>query len=99
MRLKSLIKGLALALLFVVSAEGVRQSAHALPPCTDMTISNPAGSVIRMRNGQTFKVYPGTGGRTGSWLPGDKVTVCPLGGSSYQITNLDRKNQTVKALR
>jgi hypothetical protein len=99
MYLSSSIRGLAAAVLFVVSADGIMQCAHALPPCSDMTISNPSGSVIRMRNGQTFSVFPGTGGRTGSWLPGDKVKVCPLGGSSYQITNLDRQNQTVKALR
>jgi hypothetical protein len=92
------IKNMAAASWFVVLALGITNCANALPPCADMTINNSAGSVISMRNGQTFSVFPGTSGRTQSWLPGDKVNVCPLGGSSYQITNL-RKNQTVKALR
>jgi hypothetical protein len=99
MRLRSSSIGLAVAALFLVSADGITQHAHALPPCTDMTISNSGGGVIRMRNGQTFSAFPGTGGRTMSWLPGDKVNVCPLGGAAFQITNLDRNNQTVRALR
>jgi hypothetical protein len=98
MRFRSSITGAAFALLFIVCAEGITHGAHALPPCVDMTINNSGGSIVSMRNGQTFSVFPGSGGRIQSWLPGDQVNVCPLGGSSYQITNL-RKNQTVKALR
>jgi hypothetical protein len=98
MRLGSSIKCLAAALLVVALAEGITRSAQALPPCTDNTINNASGGVISIRTGQVFKAYPGTGGRTAAWLPGDKVSVCPLGGSAYEITNL-RKNQAVKALR
>jgi hypothetical protein len=92
------IRYLAVALLFVASADGVTRPAQALPPCTDTAISNSNGSVIRLRTGQSYKIYPGTGARTASWLPGDKVSACPLGGSAYQITNL-RNNQAVKTLK
>jgi len=99
MHSKISIRCLAAALVFMISANGESQRAHALPPCTDTAISNTGAGVISMRTGQNFKVYPGTGGKVWAWLPGDKVTVCPLGGSAYEITNLDRKNQAVKALR
>src|ERR1700733_13074044 len=98
MNLGSSIRCFAVALLFVAAADGITRGAQALPPCKDSTISNASGGFISMRTGKTYKAYPGTGGRTAAWLPGDKVTVCPLGGSAYQITNL-RNNQVVKTLR
>jgi hypothetical protein len=98
MHLKVSIRYIAAALLFVTVADGLAQYAQALPPCTDTAISNSNGSIIRLRTGQSYKIYPGTGARTASWLPGDKVSACPLGGSAYQITNL-RNNQAVKTLK
>jgi hypothetical protein len=99
MPLSNSIRASIVALVFVTSASAITQYAHALPPCTDMTISNSGGSTIRMRNGQTFTVFNGTSGRIMSWLPGNNVSVCPLGGTTFQITNIDRNNQTVRARR
>jgi hypothetical protein len=98
MHLASAIRCLTVALLVVASVDGITRCAQALPPCTDNTINNASGGVLSIRTGKVFKAYPGTGGRTAAWLPGDKVSVCPLGGSAYEITNL-RNNQAVKALR
>jgi hypothetical protein len=98
MRLGTSTRCLAVALLFGALADGATRCAQALPPCADNTINNASGGVLSIRTGKVFKVYPGTGGRTAAWLPGDKVSVCPLGGSAYEITNL-RNNQAVKALR
>jgi hypothetical protein len=99
MHLKTSTRYVAAALLVLASAAGMARAQSASPSCTDSVISNSNGGVIAMRSGQTYKLYPGTGGRTASWLPGDEVSLCRLGGSAYEITNLDRKNQMVKALR
>ena len=67
--------------------------------CMDAVISNSNNSVIALRNGQKYQVFPGTGGRIAAWLPGDKVTLCRTGGSAYVITNTSRGNGTAKVLR
>ena len=85
---------LAAVLLSVASAQ-----AFAAPPCYSDKIINTNGMRIRLGSGQVFNGYPGTGRLTSVWLPLDKVTVCYLGGSAVAITNISRKNQTVKALR
>jgi hypothetical protein len=100
MHTKASIRYIAAALLLIVSAYGTAGHAQSSSPaCTDSAISNSNGNVIRMRSGQTFQMFPGMGGRTASWLAGDEVSLCRVAGKTFEITNLDRNNQVVKAPR
>ena len=74
------------------------QTNANLPACYDDKVLNANGLMVRMGSGQIFQGYPGSAGRLASWLPLDKVKICPLGGSAYQITDLSN-NKQIKALR
>lgn len=93
------IKYLALSLLMLALLACAAKPASATPPCSNSAILNSNGAIIQLRTGQTYAAFPGTSGRTMTWLPGDKVTICPLGGSADEITNTSRHNQTVKVLQ
>jgi hypothetical protein len=74
-------------------------TASTPAPCFTGAISESNGAYIKLWSGPTYVPFPGTSGRTMMWLPNDKVTVCRIGGTSYQITNTSRKNQTVKVFQ
>lgn len=74
------------------------QSHSNLPACYNDQLINANGLMVRMGSGQVFQGYPGSAGRLANWLPLDKVKICYLGGSSYEITDLNN-NKLIKALR
>lgn len=74
------------------------QTNPNLPACHEDKLLNSNGLMMRMGSGQVFQAYPGSGGKIAFWLPLDKVKLCPLGGSAYQITDLNN-NKQIKALR
>lgn len=67
--------------------------------CWNDKVRNSAGDVLALSSGQVFRVYPGASRITSMWLPLDKLTVCPIGGTAVEITNISQKNQQIKALR
>ena len=74
------------------------QTNSSVPACYNDKVLNSNGLIVRMGSGQVFQGYPGSGGRLATWMPLDKVKICPIGGSAYQITDLSN-NKQIKALR
>jgi hypothetical protein len=68
-------------------------------PCNADRISNTNGAAIRLQSGQLYQAFPGSSPKLANWLPLDKVTVCQLSGAAVQITNIDERNQVIKAMR
>jgi hypothetical protein len=87
-------------LLAVLLAAGC-QTTSAAPACgKDLIVDlDSAGTVMRLDTGLIYRVYPGQDANVKFWEPQDKVIVCPEGGTAVKITDLDRKGQTVQALR
>jgi hypothetical protein len=85
-------------LLATICGPALAQSSANGSACYNDQVSNSGALIIRMGSGQIFKAYPGSAGKLATWLPLDKVKICPLGGASYEITNLSN-NRQVKALR
>jgi len=69
------------------------------PPCFNSTVSEASGMLLTVGTGWIFQVFPGDGMRTGTWLPLDRLSICPLGGAAYRITNTSRRGVAIKALR
>jgi hypothetical protein len=92
-----------LAIVGLVSAlacgHAFAQANANSPVCYNDKMLNTNGLFIRTGSGLVFQAYPGSGAKLSSWLPLDKISVCRIGGSAVEITNLSRKNQQVKALR
>jgi hypothetical protein len=74
------------------------ENSATSPVCYNDKIINTNGQSIRMNSGQVFQAFPGSNPTLSGWLPLDKVKICRLGGSGYEITDLAKNNQ-VKALR
>jgi hypothetical protein len=87
-----------LVIATTVFGPALAQSNSNLPACYSDRVSNAGGLMVRMGSGQLFQGYPGSGGKLASWLPLDKVKICPLGGSAYQITDLNN-NKQINALK
>jgi hypothetical protein len=81
-----------------ICGPAMAQSNANLPPCSNDQVLNTNGLMIRMGSGLIYQAYPGSSGRLSSWLPLDKLKICPLGGSAYKITDLNN-NKQVNALR
>ena len=56
------------------------------------------GIAVNPASGQVFQAYPGNGPALSGWLPLDKVSVCKIGGTGVQITNLSKNGASVNAL-
>jgi len=69
------------------------------PVCYTDKVRTTNGSIITTGSGQIFKPYTGSSAKLSFWLPLDKISICRIGGSAVEITNLSRKNLQVKALR
>jgi hypothetical protein len=74
------------------------QNSAKSPVCYNDQLINTNGQTLRMSSGQIFQGFPGSNPTLSFWLPLDKVKICRLRGSGYEITNLSRHNQ-IKALR
>jgi hypothetical protein len=98
----SLIIGFVLVIgcghAFAQNNTSAGENSATSPVCHNDQVLNTNGQSIRMASGQIFQAYPGSNSTLSFWTPLDKVKVCRLGGSAYEITNLNRKNE-VKALR
>lgn len=86
-------------LLFISLPILISVQAFAQSTCRDDKILNTNGRMIRLSSGWVLQGYPGSNATMSSWLPLDKVVVCPLGGSAYSITDSSQRNSTIKALR
>jgi len=75
------------------------QLTQPTPHCRADTISNTNGLGIRLSSGLTYGAEPGGTTILSSWLPLDRVKVCRVGGGAVEITNLDRHNAKIEALR
>lgn len=74
-------------------------AGHPGGACRADKILNTGGLYISLASGQAYQAYPGAQAIMSTWLPQEKVTVCPIGGISVQITNLGQKGESVKAIR
>jgi hypothetical protein len=79
-------------------AQTMGQSTGMSSPCRPDKVLNTNGAYIKLASGQVFQAYPGSGPALSAWLPLDKVTVCKIGGTGVQITDLDKNGMSVKAL-
>jgi hypothetical protein len=73
--------------------------AFAQSKCRDDKLINTNGVQMRLASGWVMQAYPGTTATISVWEPLDNLTVCPLGGAAYSITDKSQDNKTVKALR
>jgi len=71
----------------------------AVTPCHGDTVQTSPGLILPLSSGQTFQVYPTDNHISMMWLPMDKLTLCPIGGTGYEITNLSQKDEKVRAVR
>jgi hypothetical protein len=74
------------------------QSTGMSSPCRADKVLNTNGVYIKLASGQVFQAYPGNGPALSGWLPLDKVSVCKIGGTGVQITNLSKNGASVNAL-
>ncbi len=88
-----------LAAWLAIGLANAQAQPSGSPPCRGDKILNAAGLLITLRSGQAYNAYPGSQALMSMWEPLDKVTVCGIGGSAVQITDLSHKNETVKAFR
>jgi hypothetical protein len=85
-------------LLGLTSACSVGRTA-ANTQCYADTVQTSPGLVMDLGSGQTYHVYPTDNHISMNWLPLDRLTVCPIGGSAVELTNISQKNQKVRAVR
>jgi len=88
--MRAIFLALCLAVLNPVMANA--QTCH-----TDSVSTSPGGYLFTT-SGQKFKIWQGDTRISTTWLPLDKLNVCPKGGNAYEITNLSRKGQQVLGL-
>jgi hypothetical protein len=68
-------------------------------PCHGDTVQTSPGVILPLSSGQTYQVYPTDNRISMTWLPMDKLIVCPIGGSAVEITNKTSKDEKVRAVR
>lgn len=74
-------------------------AAYTKEPCYKDRIRTSPGILLFLTSGLKYEVYPGDSRISSSWLPLDRLLVCQIGGAAVEITNLDRRNEQIKALR
>jgi len=87
------MRGLLITACLVLCAA----AASALP-CHQDSVSTAPGTYLFTQKGQEFEIFPGQQGRTATWLPTDRLTVCRLGGSAFELTDTGRHGEHVEAL-
>jgi hypothetical protein len=90
--------GIASAQAQTMGQTAMSQSTGMSSPCRADKVLNTNGVYIKLASGQVFQAYPGNGPALSGWLPLDKVSVCKIGGTGVQITNLSKNGASVKAL-
>jgi hypothetical protein len=71
----------------------------ALTPCYRDTVQTSPGVILPLSSGLVYQVYPTDNHVSMTWLPLDKLIVCPIGGSAVEMTNISEKGEKVRALR
>ena len=84
--------------LFVAACLVLCGGAAGAQTCHQDAISTAPGTYLFTQKGQTFEIFPGQQGRTATWLPTDRLTVCRIGGSAFELTNTGRGGEHVEAL-
>ena len=89
--------GLAL-LLSVLTACA---SAHrpTVGPCYGDRVQTSPGVILSLSSGLTYQVFPSDNRISMTWLPMDRLIVCPIGGSAVTMTNTTQKGEQVRAVR
>jgi hypothetical protein len=87
-----------LLLLWGQSACTLGRTAAESPCHADM-VQTSSGPMLALSSGQTYQIFPTDIRSTAFWLPLDKLTVCPIGGSGVEITNLTAKTKPIRALQ
>jgi hypothetical protein len=62
-------------------------------------VQTSPGVILPLGSGQTYQVYPTDNTISMTWLPTDRLIVCPLGGAAVTITNTTEKNEKIRAVR
>jgi hypothetical protein len=79
--------------LFILLAAAARAQ-----PCHHDTISTSPGPYLFTQTGQSFAIIPTSTHITDTWLPMDRLLVCYISATAFELTNLDRRNQQAEAL-
>jgi hypothetical protein len=89
------------ALLLLLSLEGGCSlgKTAAATPCHNDRVQTSPGVILPLSSGLLYQVYPTDNHISMMWLPQDRLTVCPIGGSAVAITNLSKKNEKIRAVR
>jgi hypothetical protein len=88
-------------LLLLLSLEGGCSLGTTAPatPCHSDRVQTSPGVILPLSSGQLYQVYPTDNHISMMWLPQDKLSVCPIGGSAVEMTNLSEKDETIRAVR
>ena len=71
----------------------------AVTPCHGDRVQTSPGVIFALSSGQTYQVFPTDNRISMTWLPLDKLIVCPIGGSGVEITNTTEKGEKVRAIQ
>jgi hypothetical protein len=68
-------------------------------PCHADTVQTSPGLILALGSGQTYQVYPTDNMISMTWLPTDRLIVCPIGGAAVTMTNTTEKNEKIRAVQ
>ena len=85
-----------LALVFMVLGSGV--AFAGMQGCYDGKVRTANGADVSTAAGQEFKIYPGQGPHTATWMPLDRLSICRDKANAYRLTDLNQKNEQVLGL-
>jgi len=88
------------ALLLVLGFETACASTPAAAvPCHSDAVQTSPGVILPLASGQTYQVYPTDNRISMTWLPMDRLIVCPIGGAAVQITDTTAKGEKIRAVQ
>ena len=93
------LAGAALGLLLCLETGCSLGKSAADTSCHSDMVQTSPGVILPLSSGQLYQVYPTDNTVSMLWLPLDKLTVCPVGGSAVEITNHTAKDEKIKAVR
>ena len=73
-----------LALVFMVLGSGV--AFAGMQGCYDGKVRTANGADVSTAAGQEFKIYPGQGPHTATWMPLDRLSICRDKANAYRLT-------------
>jgi hypothetical protein len=68
-------------------------------PCHRDTVQTSPGLILSLSSSQTYQVFPTDNHISMTWLPMDRLIVCPIGGAAVEMTNSTKKGAKIRALR